>query len=196
MVDHKTYSLIRKIKLQRGIQDISLEKYTRVSTLQKVISTTSSSFITLIVFADFGIIHEVAPELSGTPVMITIGIISFLIFLSSLFSDIFGVQDKTIKCTQTIERYTLLLNEIIQDSELDDSKLRAYSKRYLEISNSSQKFTNREFISLKRKYYMNIVYSRIVSDNPFIRGRHMKKEAKENYLKYLKQDGQWQKEAE
>jgi len=145
--------LAEKIRLQRGVHDIYLDRLMLFVTIQKILNVIISCFVTLIVFADFGLIEKTFPQYSGIPVMISVGLLSFILLIINSLSEVFQFSTKQLSHQSTIYKYTLLLTKVklcIQKNETDRHE--DLSKEYLNISNDSINFGGKKFDRARKNY--------------------------------------------
>jgi len=183
-------NLAAKIRLQRGVHDISLGRLMFYSNALKIINVVFSCFVTLIVFADFGLVAAVIPSFSGLPAMILVGILSFIILIANIMSDVFNVNSRITRHVQAIDKYTELLKDIInlKQREHDLTVFDIYNDRYLEISRYSNGFLGYAFDEAKKKYYMKIAIAHAIKINPFLSRNKIKKIAVDSYREVLERE--------
>lgn len=154
--------LIRKIKLQRGVHDVFEDKTRRLLTFQKLINVVFTAFITLIVFADFGLIEKLSPKYSGQPAMLTVGVISFIIFTINSIADVLHLSNRNADHLRAIQQYTDLLRSIKKshfsghDTATEREILIQLNDRYMQLSSSvfnvgGKNFAKGQAIYLRRR---------------------------------------------
>lgn len=175
--------LVRRIRLQRGVHDILEDKTKRLLSLQKVINVFASSFITLVVFADFGLMAKIAPSVSGFPVMLSVAVTAFIIFVLNALYDVFSIADKNSTHLRAIQQYTDLLSDMkkakyssIAEEIAEETLLQLHS-RYLQISASSTNAGGNMFDKAQEKYLQRRAIRKAREENPFASTREIKQRA-------------------
>ncbi len=175
--------LTRKIKLQRGIHDY-YEDITRLwLTIQKTINVVVTAFITLIIFADFGLIEKLFPSYSGTKAMLTVGSISFLLFVINALADVFRLSTKHIEHLHAIQLYTSLLQDIRKakssghPDKTELELLHQFNDRYMQISVSVLNVGGRKFERAQRVYLRRRARRKAIQDKPFAKWSTINKNA-------------------
>tara|TARA_R110001583_G_scaffold38292_4_gene123751 strand:- start:5117 stop:5686 length:570 start_codon:yes stop_codon:yes gene_type:complete len=160
--------LVKDIKLQKGVHDIFEDSYRRLIVFQKSLNTIFSAFITLIVFADFGLIEWIDSSWSGIPVMLTVGIISFVLFVMNALYEVFQVSNSFNEHARAIQLYSDLLLDLELAKQKTDS-LENYRKRYMDVARLSVKVGRRRFEKARQLYIRNRMIREQLKKNPFIR---------------------------
>jgi hypothetical protein len=186
-------NLARKIRLQRGVHDIFQDRLEKISKAQKVINVIFSSFVTLIVFADFGLFAKILPEFSGTPVMLTVGLLSFALFVINSLSDVFQITSRQLSHQKAIENYTVLLSDLKVTSQaeipLAQEMLEQLVERYLRISSDAINFGGNEFDKAQKKYLKKRAAIYCIRKNPYIKWYKLRSEAEQTYKQALENEG-------
>jgi hypothetical protein len=192
--DKLLFDLIRKIRQQRGIHDIFLDSSRLWMKAIKIFNIVSSSIVTLIVFADFGIINKIFPSLDNFWVMLTVGIISFMIFLCNALVNTFNIDNKEVEHKRAIELYSDLLRDI-RKTHLDKLKdkvkeitLNQFNDRYMQITFSVIGIGGKSFIKSQSKYLRRQARRMAIKENPFLRPWQIKKQALKFVKEYQKQE--------
>lgn len=187
-------SVVRKIRLQRGVHDFSESRLSRYLTSLKVINVLFSSFITLIVFADFGLIEKLLPSISGLPVQLTIGVLSFFLFVINVLADVFHLEDKKVSHLNAIQQYTTLLNEIKNEyaktaGNIEATRVTKFNEQYLEIAKSVIKIEGRKFTIAYNEYLKKRCYKLALERQPFSSKTDLMKASKSLVVECTKIEG-------
>ena len=173
--------LERKIKVQRDNHSFFEQKRKNISIWIKCINIIIPGIITFIAFSDFDFLTKHF-NINNFKSIIIIGLLSFILFLISIFDEIFKLTSNYQSHRLAIEQYSLLLRDIkIFKKEIDQcdhedivNAVENYNQRYLQISSSSITFTDKEFLqALKASQIKEIIKVEIVK-NPFQNIRIMK----------------------
>lgn len=178
------HDLVRRIRLQRGVHDILEDKTKRMLSFQKVINVFTSAFITLVVFADFGLLTKLAPSVSGFPVMLGVATAAFLIFILNTLYDVFSIAEKNATHLRAIQQYTDLLSELKKSkyssdtNQIEENTLLQFHSRYLQISASSNNAGGHKFDTAQQRYLVKRALRKAREDNPFATTKEIKSRAK------------------
>ena len=165
--------IVRKIRLQRGVHDVFEDKTRTILVAQKLINVVMTAFITLIVFADFGLIGILLPQYSGQPVMIIVGVVSFVLFVMNAIADVFGISDQHTGHLRAIQLYADLLRDIKQsyydsdDMAISTDMLQQFNDRYMQITFSSLNVGGRRFERGLAIYLRRRAIRLAIKENPF-----------------------------
>lgn len=188
--------IVRKIRLQRGVHDVFEDNARRLLTVQKVINVVATAFITLIVFADFGLINKILPEYSGDPAIITVGVMSFILFVMNALADVFGLSSRHTEHLRAIQLYSDLLRDIKQSQTADyDAStgreiLLQFDNRYMQLTLSSLNLGGRKFERGETIYLRRCARRLAKKESPFASCWTIKKRANELVADCLEKEGQ------
>lgn len=188
--------LVRKIRLQRGVHDILEDQTQTLLSLQKTVNVCTSAFITLVVFADFGLVVKLAPPLSGLPVMLSVAVMAFLVFLMNALFDVFSIAEKNATHLQAIQQYTDLLSDLkkakysSQTGGIDEKTLMQCLSRYLQISASATNAGGNKFDKAQEKYLKRRALRKAREGNPFASSKEIKKTAAQLTEECKKEEGE------
>lgn len=165
-------SVVKKIRLQRGMHDYVESNLSQYITVLKITNVLFSSFITLIVFADFGLIEKLYPSISGLPVQIAIGVVSFFLFVLNVLADVFQLEDKKLSHLNAIQQYTALLNEIKNEyartsGNIEAARVIKFNEQYLEITKNIIQIGGRRFTKAHSEYLKKRCYKLAIERQPF-----------------------------
>jgi len=154
------------------VHDHIEDKISQFIKIQKIINVLFSSFITLVVFADFGLIEKLAPDFSGLPTQITIGILSFILFIVNVLSDVFQIPDKKLSHLKAIQQYTELLSEIKNENASTNgtivaTKVVEFNEKYLQITRNAIQIGGRIFTKSHIKYIQKKCIALAAQKHPF-----------------------------
>ena len=175
--------LIRKINLQRSIHSYYERTTKHKALIFRSISIIAPAIVTFIAFSDFSFLKEFIPELSENHIKLTIGIIAFIIFLNSVFDEIFKISEKHKKHRNAIEQYSQLLRDIkltiAQNPEINDhdSKIEMYNQRYIQLSANTIPFTDKQFNKAELEMLKCRAIRETIKKEPFLRFWEIKKKA-------------------
>ena len=176
--------LVRKIRLQRGVHDVLEDSTSLLLKWQKIVNVVITSFITLIVFADFGLINDIAPAYSGKPASITVGLIAFSLFVINSLADVFQLSSRNSEHQQSIQFYTDLLADLKKNQaaehEMNTKReiLQQQHEHYLQITNFSKKIGGNKFERAQSKYLKRKAIRLAKKKEPFLGYFKSRKEAK------------------
>ena len=165
--------LVRRIRLQRGVHDILEDRTQSLLSFQKVVNVGTSAFITLVVFADFGLVEKLAPSISGLPAMLAVAVIALLVFIMNALYDVYSVAEKNATHLQAIQQYTDLLSDLKKakysnsSEQIDDATLMQCLSRYLQISASATNAGGNKFDKAQEKYLKRRALRRAREEIPF-----------------------------
>jgi hypothetical protein len=194
-IDKLRTDLVRKIRLQRGVHDVFEGKARALLTAQKTINVVFTAFITLIVFADFGLIGKILPHFSGQPASITVGVISFIIFVMNALADVFGLSSRYTDHLRAIQLYSDLLRDIKQskvntyDSVTEREVLMQLNDRYMQITFSSLNVGGRRFVHGETIYLRRRALRLAKKEAPFAYWWTIRKRAQELVSECLDKEG-------
>ncbi len=167
--------LIKKVKIQRDLHSYFEQKRKALSILIKVINILIPGLLTLIAFADFDYISILIKIENTRYIIIFLGILSFCLFVISIFDEIFNLTTNFRSHRLSIEQYSLLIRDIkifkkkidkFQDNEII-RKIEAYNERYMQISSSSLTFTDKEYLKASKASKIKKRIKLEISRNPF-----------------------------
>lgn len=188
--------IVRKIRLQRGVHDVFEDNARRLLTVQKVINVIMTAFITLIVFADFGLIGKILPQYSGDPAIITVGVMSFVLFVMNALADVFSLSSRYTDHLRAIQLYSDLLRDIKQsqtasyDESTEREILLQFDNRYMQITLSSLNLGGRKFEHGETIYLRRCARRLAKKEAPFASCWAIKKRATELVADCLEKEGQ------
>jgi hypothetical protein len=165
--------LIRKIRLHRGVHDVHLDKNRALLNFLKVFNIVSSSIITLVIFADFGLIKVIFPNLNNFWVMLVVGFISFFLFLLNSIINSFNIDHCEFEHGRAIELLSDLLRDIRKidfESIEDKSKellINQFNDRYMQITFSTINIGGRKFEKANAIYLKRQARKLAIKENPF-----------------------------
>lgn len=143
--------LVRKIRVQRGLHRY-YELRTRFSaTLIRVINIVLPAHIVFLVFSDLTTLKQYIRWLTPIVVELLIGGAGFVLFVTSILTEVFKGSQRHLDHRRAIERCTELLQEIeLCDLQSMSAKMRGeafenFHKRYLQITVTSPTFTDKQF---------------------------------------------------
>ena len=143
--------LVRRIRVQRGLHRY-YELRTRFSaTLIRVINIVLPAHIVFFVFSDITTFSRYVPWLTPFVVEIFIGVAGFILFITSILTEVFKGDRRHLDHRRAIERCAELLQEIkLCDLQAMSGKMRGeafenFHKRYLQITVTSPTFTDKQF---------------------------------------------------
>ncbi|QFS88099.1 MULTISPECIES: hypothetical protein [unclassified Marinobacter] len=176
--------LIRRIRLQRGVHDILEDKTQNWLSFQKIVNVCSGAFITLVVFADFGLISKLAPSASGLPVMLSVAVTALLVFIMNALYDVYSVSEKNATHLQAIQQYTDLLSDLKKakysnpQKRIDEATLMHCLSRYLQISASATNAGGNSFDKAQEKYLKRRALRKAREEIPFGSKKEVEQRAK------------------
>lgn len=188
--------LVRKIRLQRGVHDVFEGRARALLTIQKTINVVITAFITLIVFADFGLIGKVIPQYSGQPASITVGVIAFILFVMNALADVFGLSNRHTDHLRAIQLYSDLLRDIKQlkasnhDSDTEREVLLQLNDRYMQITFSTLNVGGRRFVRGEKIYLRRRALRLAKKEAPFAYWWTIRKRAEELVSACSEKEGQ------
>lgn len=135
-----------KIDLQRDVHAYYEIKWKRYSIFIKTILIVFPAFLTFAAFSDFNFLQIFLPSLTEHVLRLSIGLISFVLFLVGVVSELFGVVIRHEQHRDAIEKYSELRREIREvEQEITNEQLRSFNQRYIAISNSSLSLSTAEY---------------------------------------------------
>ncbi|WP_455381459.1 hypothetical protein [Salinispira pacifica] len=143
--------LVKKIRLQRGLHRYYELRTRYVATVIRVINIVLPAHIVFLVFSDITSLSSVIRWLTPAVIKFTIGGAGFVLFITSLVTEVFKGDRRHLDHRRAIERYSELLQEIeLSDFGGRSAKMRgelfeSYHKRYLQITVTSPTFTDKQF---------------------------------------------------
>ena len=165
--------LIRKIRQQRGVQDHLSEALQKQVISLKAANVVISAFITLVVFADFGLIAKIAPSIRSTTVMLTIGTLSLVLFIANALAEAFSIQERLATHFTTIHLLSELLRDIrkaeLGPTDADKQKvvLEQFNDRYMQIMAVSPNVGASRFEKAQAAYLRHQARRLARKDKPF-----------------------------
>jgi hypothetical protein len=143
--------LLRKIRLQRGLHRYYELRTRRTANLVKSLNIILPAHIVFLVFSDVAALsshlHWLTPQLIGG----LIGATGFILFVTSVLTEVFKGDQRHLDHRQAIENLAELLQEIeISDVRDKSPEMRRdlfenFNKRYRQITITSPKFTDKQF---------------------------------------------------
>jgi hypothetical protein len=188
--------LVRKIRLQRGVHDILEERSGLLLNAQRSVNLIGSAFITLIVFADFGLINTLAPTFSGSPTLLAVGSLSFFIFIMNTIADLFSLSATNNSHLQAIQQYTYLLSDIKKNKHgsptrsIDTRDINQFYDRYLQISNNTNNASGKKFDKAQQKYLKRRAIRIATKKIPFAKNEDILNLAKQQINKSSELEGE------
>jgi len=143
--------IVRKIRLQRGIHRYFELRTRFTATLVKVINIVLPAHIVFLVFSDLTSLTGYVAWLTPMRVELLIGGAGFILFVTSVLTEVFKGDQRHTEHRRAIERYTELLQEVeLMDFRGKSAKMRGESfqnlhKRYLQTTVTSPTFTDKQF---------------------------------------------------
>ncbi len=176
--------LVKKIRLQRGLHRYYELRTRYVATTIRIINIVLPAHIVFLVFSDLTSLTHLVRWLTPAVVEITIGGAGFVLFITSLVTEVFKGDKRHLDHRRAIERY----NELLQEIELSDfsgrsAKMRSelfesYHKRYLQITVTSPTFTDKQFETAMTYLIRSKALKLARKENPFASPWHARKIAR------------------
>ncbi|HUX11685.1 MAG TPA: hypothetical protein VMW87_01580 [Spirochaetia bacterium] len=176
--------LVNKIRLQRGLHRYYELRTRYVATAIRVVSIVLPAHIVFLVFSDLTSLTSHVKWLTRGVIEITIGAAGFILFVTSLVTEVFKGDRRHLDHRRAIERYSELLQEIeLLDFSGRSAKMRAelfdsFHKRYLQITVTSPTFTDKQFESAMTYLVRSKALKLARKENPFASNRQVRKIAR------------------
>lgn len=160
--------LKRKIDLQRGVHSFYEIRARRLAILTKVILIIFPALLTLAAFSDFNFLHKFVPNLTEEGIRLSIGIVSFILFVVGVLSEIFGVTIKHEKHREAIEQYSELRREFREAQQpISDEVAKVFNQRYIAISSTAIPLNSAKFGKAEKYHLKHQAFRKAVKENPF-----------------------------
>lgn len=176
--------LKNKIKLQRSIHSYFEQRKKFISRIIISISIIIPAFLTFLAFSDIEFLKNYFPHLSSNTLILLFGCFSFILFLLSIFTEIFKLTDVHKEHRSSIEQYSILLRNIKlfekENRKHDETEvaIMEFNKNYLQIAGSSVSFTDSEFLRGEQYALRKEIIRQGIHEKPFLPLRQIVKESK------------------
>ena len=160
-----------KIYLQRGVQSFWEQRTRAFSNRYKVVVVTLSGLLTFLALADLpGLLPSIS-LLAHVDTPLVLGLLSLLIFLLSIFVDIFSVSHRHTEHRRAVDRYTMLLRDLYGmansgDTQPTTESVSEIERRYRDISTSVVTLTDAQFEQGERAYLRRRLRRRVIKQYP------------------------------
>ncbi len=143
--------LVKKVRLQRGLHRYYELRTRFTATFVKIIDIVLPAHIVFLVFSDLTSLSSYLKWLTPVTIELLIGASGFILFVTSVLTEVFKGDSRHLDHRKAIERYTELLQEIqLTEAKAKAGRTRAemfesFNKRYLQITVTSPTFTDKQF---------------------------------------------------
>jgi len=177
--------LVRKIRQQRGVHDQLADAVRWQIAVLKTSNVIVTAFMSLVVFADFGLILKLAPQLSGFVVSLTVGCAAFLLFVANALADTFNIHERHASHQRTIHQLSELLRDVrkayLESLPPEQAKpiLHQLNERYMHIMAASENVGTRQFELAQAAYLRQQARRLARKEDPFASWFTVRKRARE-----------------
>jgi hypothetical protein len=148
--------LINKIRLQKGLHSYYEMKKKPLAISVKVVLIVIPALTAFLSIADIDILKIFFPSINEKHVLVSISLVSLFLFIISVLTDIFGIDEKykehRIAINQLIKLRKSYQNEIEDRPDNSNEITRKYNDIYSEIVNTFPEFTDRQYKKGKEYY--------------------------------------------
>ena len=158
---------LNKLRLQKGLHSYYEMKKKPISLITKALLIIIPAIITFLSISDMETLRTVFPLEGQSTLMILISLISIFLFLISVLSEVFGIQEKykehRIAINQLIKLRKNFQNEM--DEEQGDKKqiIKKYNDIYIEIVQTFPEFTDSQYFKGKKYYLQRLKMKKILN---------------------------------
>jgi len=149
--------LVKKLRQQKGVHSYYEMKSKPIAIIIRICLLVIPAFITFLSISDIENLKILFPSIELKYLMLLISIISLILFVISVLTEIFGIDEKYKEhrnaINQLIKLRKNLQNEIDEHPDKENDIVRKYNDIYSELVNTFPQFTDRQYMKGK-KYYI------------------------------------------
>jgi len=174
--------LIRKIYLQRGVHSYFEHRWKVQNIILKSTLIVLPAILVFATFSDFDFLQSYISKLSESDIRLFVGIISFILFITGILSEIFQISIIHEKHRDAIERYSELLRNIREaGSNISEYKISALNQQYISISSNTIHISSKRFGKAEKQHLKQSAMRKIMKKNPFRFNFQIRREAKNEF---------------
>jgi hypothetical protein len=148
--------LLDRIYIQKAVQSYYYTRTHTYSVITKILMLLLPAVVTFISCSDLSILNYLFGMKDKVESLTVITIISFCLFLLSIYIEVFNINTKSESHKSAINRLIKLKHEYCHQLDLDQKNevliTEKYQQLYTEIIESSPQFTDNQFIKGKKEY--------------------------------------------
>jgi len=162
--------LFNKIRLQKGLHSFYEMKNKPIAITIRIILLVVPAIIAFLSISDIEIIKIIFPMFNSNSILVLVSLISLLLFIISVLTEIFGITEKykehRIAINQLIKLRKNLQNELEENKDKEKEIIKNYNDIYIELVNTFPEFTDKQYIKGK-KYYIERLKCKIELDKKY-----------------------------